>query len=123
MKIAALITVAALTCGTAFAQSSGSTGDRNSSASGDRAAATANDSQPKGGGIVDKTKQAFHRLGEKLHAGKKSTDNADKSAQQEPENRSTRAMGAAGSDKSDSDRKARMDQAYSNSKNSKSMDK
>jgi hypothetical protein len=118
MKIAALITVAALTCGTAFAQSSGS----DTSTTRNRSAATANGSQPKGEGLMDKTKRAFHKLGDKLHAGKKSGDDTDKTAQQDPENRSTRAMGASGSDKSDSSRQSRMDQAYSNSK-SKSMNK
>jgi hypothetical protein len=118
MKIAALITVAALTCGTALAQSSGSATERNSSATGNRSAATANDSQSKGGGIVEKTKQAFHRLGEKLHvSGNKSRDNSDPTAQQDPENRNTRAMGASGSD---SGRHTRMDQAYSNSRKSNS---
>lgn len=122
MKIAALITVAALTCGTAFAQSSSSTsGD--TSATRNHSAATANDSAPKGEGIMDKTKRAFHRLGEKLHAGKKSTDTTDKTAQQDPENKDTRAMGASGADKSDSSRQSRMDQAYSNSKKSKPMEK
>src|SRR4051812_16692749 len=102
MKIAALITVAALTCGTAFAQGAGSTADRTTAPSRNHAAATANDTQPKGEGIMDKTKRAFHRLGEKLHAsGKKSTDTTDKTAQQNPEN-NTRAMGASGSAKSDS---------------------
>src|SRR3954471_13181547 len=109
MKIAALITVAALTCGTAFAQSSGSS---DTSATRNRSAATANDTQPKGEGIMDKTKRAFHRLGEKLHAsGKKSADTTDKTAQQNPES-NTRAMGASGSAKSDSSRQARMDEAY-----------
>jgi hypothetical protein len=120
MKIAALITVAALTCGTAFAQSSGSS---DSSAMRNHSAATASDSQPKGEGFIDKTKRAFHRLGEKLHAsGNKSADTTDKTAQQDPEN-STRAMGASGSAKSDSSRQSRMDQAYSDSKKSKSTDK
>ena len=122
MKIAALITVAALTCGTAFAQSYGSTSDK-SSATTNHSAAAAKD-QPKGEGFIDKTKRAFHRLGEKLHAsGNKAKDDTDKSAQQDPENRSTRAMGASGSAKSDSARQSRMDQAYADSKKSKSMDK
>ena len=120
MKIAALITVAALTCGTAFAEGAGSTADR-TTASGNHATATANDTQSKGEGFMDKTKRAFHRLGEKLHAsGKKSADTTDKTAQQNPEN-NTRAMGASGSSNS---RQSRMDEAYANSKkSSKSMDK
>ena len=118
MKIAALITVAALACGTAWAQGYGSTADKSSSTN--HAATTANDTQPKGEGIMDKTKRAFHRLGEKLHAsGNKAKDSTDKTAQQNPD---TRAMGA-GADKSDSSRQARMDKAYADSKKSKSMDK
>jgi hypothetical protein len=119
MKIAALITVAALTCGTALAQGYGSSSG--SSSTHNQSAATANDSSSKSDGILDKTKRAFHRLGEKLHAsGNKSSANPDKTAQENPE---TSAMGA-GPDKSSSSRKARMDQAYSDSKKSKSsMDK
>jgi hypothetical protein len=120
MKIAALITVAALTCGTAFAQSSSTTTDSSATR---KHAATASDTQPKGEGFMDKTKRAFHKLGEKLHAGKKSDDTTDKTAQQSPD---TRSMGASASDKgarSDSSRQSRMDEAYANSKKSKSMDK
>jgi HPt (histidine-containing phosphotransfer) domain-containing protein len=119
MKIAALITVAALTCGTALAQGYGSSSG--SSTTHNQSAATANDSSSKGDGILDKTKRAFHRLGEKLHAsGNKAGNNSDKTAEQNPE---TAAMGA-GPDKSGSSRKSRMDQAYSDSKKSKSsMDK
>jgi phage terminase small subunit len=121
MKIAALVTVAALACGTAFAQSSSSTTSGDTSATHGKSAAMANDSQPKGEGIVDKTKRAFHRLGEKLKAGSsKSTDGTDKTAQQNPE---TASMGASGSDKADSSRKSRMDEAYSNSKKSSATDK
>lgn len=120
MKIAALITVAALTCGTALAQGYGNTADRDSSASRNQSAAVANDSQPKGEGIMDKTKRAFHRLGDKIRSvGNKSKDHTDKTAQQND----TRTMGAAGADKSDSARQARIDQAYANSQKSKSMDK
>lgn len=116
MKIAALITVAALTCGTALAQGYGSSTDRNTSASPNQPAAAAND-QPKGEGFIDKTKRVFHRLGDKIRSvGNKSKDPTDKTAQQND----TRTMGA---DKSDSARQARIDQAYGNSKKSKPMDK
>jgi hypothetical protein len=122
MKLAALITVAALTCGTALAQGYGSS----SSASPNHSAAAANDSQPKGEGLVDKTKRAFHALGEKIRGASHNAKNAadkdtDKTAQQSQND--TRAMGAAGSSKSDSARQSRMDDAYANSKKSKSMDK
>jgi hypothetical protein len=125
MKIAALITVAALTCGTALAQGYGSSTDRSTSAGPNQSATTANSDQPKGEGIVDKTKRAFHRLGEKLRGSGQTAKNgekdADKTAQQKQND--THAMGAPGSAKSDSSRQSRMDEAYANSKKSKSMDK
>jgi hypothetical protein len=126
MKIAALITVAALTCGSALAQGYGSSTDRNTSASPNHSAAVSNDDHAKGEGLVDKTKRAFHRLGEKLrgagHTAKNSADkDADKTAEQKQND--TRAMGASGSSKADSSRQARMDEAYANSKKSKPMDK
>ena len=126
MKFAALITVAALTCGTALAQgygsSSSSSNDRSTSASPSHSSAMANDDQAKGEGFMDKTKRAFHRLGEKLrgagHTAKNSADkDADKTAEQKQND--TRAMGASGSDSS---RTSRMDQAYADSKKSKSAD-
>jgi hypothetical protein len=123
MKFAAVITVAALTCGTAMAQGYGSSStDRSTSASPSHSAATANDDQAKGEGFMDKTKRAFHRLGEKLrgagHTAKNSADkDSDKTAEQKQND--THAMGASGSDSS---RKSRMDQAYAESKKSKSTD-
>jgi hypothetical protein len=120
MKIPVLITVAALACGSALAQSSSTTSDRDTSRS--RAAATATDTPSKASdeGIVAKTKRAFQRMGEKIRsAGNKSKDNADKAAA----GSDTRSMGAAGSDSADSGRRARMDEAYANSKKSKSQDK
>jgi len=118
MKFAALITVAALTCGAAFAQGYGSGTSRDSAANRDPSAAVATDkeSKPAGEGIVEKTKRAFQRLGDKIRsAGSKSKD-ADKTAAQSD----TRSMGAAGTD---SERKARMDEAYANSKKAKPQDK
>jgi hypothetical protein len=123
MKFAALITVAALTCGTAMAQSYGSSStDRSTSASPNHSAAMANDDHAKGESFMDKTKRAFHRLGEKLrgagHTAKNSADkDTDKTAERTQND--TKAMGASGSDSS---RQARMDQAYANSKKSKSTD-
>jgi hypothetical protein len=124
MKFAALITVAALTCGTALAQGYGSSSsnDRSTSASPSHSSAMANDDQAKGEGFMDKTKRAFHRLGEKLrgagHTAKNSADkDTDKTAEQKQND--TRAMGASGSDSS---RTSRMDQAYADSKKSKSAD-
>ena len=120
MKIAALITVAALTCGTALAQGYGSTADRGSAANRNQSAAVAADTQPQGEGIMDKTKRALHRLGDKIRsAGNTSKDHTDKTAEQND----TRTMGAAGADKSDSARQARIDQAYSQSQKPKPMNK
>ena len=120
MKIPVLITAVALACGSAVAQSSYSN-DRD--AHSNRSAATAPDHSSKAAsdeGIVAKTKRAFQRMGDKIRsAGNKSKDNADKSAASSD----TRTMGAAGSDSADSARRARMDEAYANSKKTKPQNK
>ena len=109
MKIAALAAVVALTCGTAFAaQDYSAERDANSA----RPAAVSKDSHSKsaGGGIVDKTKRAFHRMGDKMRSmGKRSDKSTDQAARDD-----TRSMGAAGTDTQDSSRKRRMDDAYAN---------
>ena len=125
MKIPALVTVVALTCGTAFAaQYDSGSADRDAAAANrTHSAAVSSDTQSdgaKGGGLIDKTKRAFHRLGEKMrnathrtaNAGRKSTDR-DAINEQAARN-DARSMGAAGSDTHDSDRKHRMDDAYAN---------
>jgi Skp family chaperone for outer membrane proteins len=107
MKIRALVTVLALACGTAFAaQYSGAAED---AANRNQPAAASTDAQPKkGGGLIDKTKRAMHRLGDKMrsamHRKDKNTQTAAKG--------DTRSMGAAGSDTQDSGRQQRMDDAY-----------
>ena len=119
MKIPALIAIAALTCGTAFAQGYGSSTHRDT-ANPSQSAAAAPDSPSNSAddGIVAKTKRAFHRLGEKMRSGGNKAKDHDTTASKSD----TRSMGAAGSDTSDSARQSRMDQAYANSK-SKSQDK
>ncbi len=108
MKIAALITVAALATGGAFAAQNTSSYDKATSHS----AATADDSQAKPG-IVERTKDAIRRMGEKLgHATERMTGKHSDQAATDSSRGDTRAMGAAGSD--DSGRQRRMDNAYNN---------
>ena len=109
MKIPTLVIVAALACGAAVAQTSNST-----------AAATDSQSRASNGGLVDKTKNAFHRLGDATrntwnriaHRGRKSTDRDD--AADSASRSDTRSMGASGSNTTDHSRRTRMDQAYDN---------
>jgi hypothetical protein len=117
MKIPALIAIAALTCGSAFAQGYGSSTTQRDSAHSSPSAAAAPESPSNSAdeGLMAKTKRAFHRLGEKMRSvGNKSKDNDTTASKSD-----TRSMGAAGSD---SARQSRMDQAYANSK-SKTQDK
>jgi hypothetical protein len=98
MKIAALMTAAALACGAAYANT---TADAHK-----QSAATASTAQaePQGEGLAVKTKRAFKRMGDKLRSiGHKDTQQAKGS--------DTSAMGAG---PEDSGRRARMDSAYSN---------
>ena len=110
MKIAALAAVVALTCGTAFAaQDYSAERDANNA---NRSAAMSKDTHSKsaGGGIIDKTKRALHRMGDKMRSVGKRGDNSTEQARRDD----TRSMGAAGSDTQDSARKRRMDDAYAN---------
>lgn len=73
---------------------------------------------------MDKTKRAFHRMGDKMRdTGHRITnktnskDDGDKTRYSSKND--TRSMGASGSDTSDSARRARMDEAYANSKRAK----
>jgi hypothetical protein len=113
MKIPALISVVALTCGTAFAAGNyGSMTHNDSTAATHQSTANAQDNQSgtKGEGLGAKTKNAFHRLGQKLrNAGHRLAH--PKSGQQTASN-DTRSMGASGSNAQDSARQKRMDQAY-----------
>lgn len=126
MKIAVLLTAVALASGSALAASNSTTYDSRDTATThkapvvnkDRKSVAAKDAQPKEG-IVDKTKGAIRRMGEKLgHAterlpGKRSSDQAMHDPSRTDASRSdTRSMGAVASD--DSDRQRRMDEAYNN---------
>ena len=112
MKIATLVTVVALATGSAFAAQNSTTGSYDRDTAGTHkstATATSNDTTQHKEGFVEKTKRAFHRMGEKIRgAGRHDKD--DTAA-----NRDTRSMGAAGSDM-DSARQRRMDDAYANYK-------
>jgi hypothetical protein len=118
MKTRALLTVLALTCATAFAQTSGSSANRDASTAQRNQSSAAADSQSKGSGegLVAKTKRALHNMGDKLRsAGNKAKSNDKQTAGTSGSD--TRSMGAGAADTSDGARRARMDQAYSNSKN------
>jgi hypothetical protein len=122
MKISALISIAALACSTAFAaQYNSGSADGDPAANRTHSAAVSNDSQPngaKGGGLVEKTKRAFHRMGQKLREATHRTTSASRNSSDRDEinaaaeRHDTRSMGAAGSDTQDSARQRRMDQAY-----------
>lgn len=138
MKIAALLTVATLTCGAAMAQTaSGSPATQDPMAP--RAAETTGVPHAKPGGVVDKTKNALHRAGDKMrHAGERVGKHVPRSGAARDSNEhamnsdmrqghhamnrdmrdkhhavdsDTRSMGAGGTD---SARQARMDDAYAN---------
>jgi len=113
MKIAAIITVAALATGSAaFAADYGKQSDRDMQ----RDHAAASDSG-KHEGLLDKTKRAFHRMGDKMRgAGSKMahathTPDPNRTAAR---NDDTRSMGAGRDDMHDGARQRRMDDAYSN---------
>lgn len=123
MKIAALLTVATLACGAAMAQTgSGSAAAQDPMAP--RAAETTGVPHAKPGGVVDKTKNAMHRMGDKVrHAGERvgkhvpkagparnSSDHAMSNDTRGDVPSDTRSMGAS----TDSGRQARMDDAYAN---------
>ena len=125
MKIAILLTAAALASGSALAASNSSNSDSRDTATHkapvvvkDKPAAAAKDAQPKEG-IVEQTKGTIRHMGEKLgHATEKlpgdhaSNQAANDPSRTEASRSDTRSMGAAGSD--DSDRRRRMDDAYNN---------
>ena len=115
MKIRALVTVLALACGTAFAaQYTGGSAEADASASRSQPAAASADTQPKKGGLIDKTKNAMHRLGDKIRSA---THRGDKDkATQTAAKSDTRSMGAAGAPAQDDARQRRMDDAYINYK-------
>jgi hypothetical protein len=117
MKIATLAAVVALACGTAFAAGNNSYGDQKAAPSHESAAA-ANDNTHSGDGLLNKTKRALHRMGEKMRGATHRVANSDKKSeadrQAQASGSDTRSMGAAGSNAQDSARQRRMDDAYSN---------
>ena len=103
MKIAALVTAAALACGAAYANTSADTQKQSGKA-------TTAQAEPQGEGFAAKTKRAFKRMGEKLRSvGNKDTQQANRADD-------TRTMGAGPDNSQDSARRNRMDSAYSNYK-------
>jgi hypothetical protein len=111
MKTTALAAILAVTFGTAMAAGNYSSDKDHSASQNQSTAAAANDqSNAKGEGLMDKTKRALHRMGDKMrsaghrvaHAGKKDND--------------THAMGAGSATgrEQDSARQKRMDDAYAN---------
>jgi len=117
MKIPVLLSALALVCGAAVAAPQYGSGSSDRAAAHPSAAASSDTSSgnAKGGGLLERTKNAFHRLGDKIrHATRKSTDRDQTSAKGGKGD--TRSMGAAGSPSQDSARQRRMDDAYANSK-------
>jgi hypothetical protein len=107
MKIQALAAVLALACGTAFAaQDTGSTAAEDAT---NRSQAATSSGQ--GSGVIDKTKNAVRRLGDKLGAA---TSRADRNKPQIAAKGDTRSMGAPSTDMQDGARQQRMDEAYAN---------
>jgi hypothetical protein len=117
MKIPALVAALALAGGTAFAAQTAATADAENR---NQAAMSAN--APKGDGIMDKTKRAFHNMGDKMRStGSKIAKKIDKADHRdnktEHASRSdTRTMGAPGAETPENARRSRMDEAYANSK-------
>jgi hypothetical protein len=113
MKIPALLSAAALVCGSAFAAGQYGTESATQRSQSTAAASDSASKSAKGDGLVAKTKRALHRMGDKMRsAGRKSTANDD--INQAAAQRDTRSVGAAGSDTQDSARQRRMDEAYAN---------
>ena len=119
MKIPALLSALALACGAALAapQYGSGSSDRDAAAGRNQSAAVSSDTSrdAKGGGFIERTKEAFQRLGDKIRsATRKATDRDATNATAGKGD--TRSMGAAGSSPQDSARQRRMDEAYANSK-------
>ncbi|HSI54719.1 MAG TPA: hypothetical protein VK981_12145 [Ramlibacter sp.] len=116
MKIPALVAALALAGGAAFAQTAATADADNRN----QAAMPAD--APKGDGIMDKTKRAFHNMGDKMRAtGKKIAKKVDQADHRDNKTEhaarsDTRTMGAPGAETPESARRTRMDEAYANSK-------
>lgn len=118
MKIPALVTALALACGTAMAAGSGAAGAGKTLGHGETAVGQAEHSTSSGqprDGLANKMKRGFNRMGEATrntmhrigNAGRKTTDGNEQAAGSD-----TRSMGSAGSEAQDTERRARIDQAY-----------
>ena len=83
---------------------------------------TATHDSSSGGGFVEKTKEAFHKLGQSVKNGFHRAENKVDDAKADHKD-DTRAMGASGTAKDDTDRQKRMDDAYGNYKKSGPADK
>lgn len=106
MKIATIVAAVALATGTAaFAADYGTAADHDTTRH-HATVAEHNDKAAAHGGFLDRTKEALHRMGQKL----RSATHRDRSETAARDHNDTRSMGAA---RDDSGRHHRMDQAYS----------
>ena len=105
MKMAAFLAAAALACGSAMAADS-------STEHGQRVS-NEHPAKASGNGVVDKTKRAFSRMGDKIrNTGERL---GQKLGTDKDSRHDTRAMGASGSGEAqDQYRRQRMDEAYAN---------
>lgn len=105
MKMTAILAAAALACGSAMAADS-------KTEHGQRVSKE-HPAKASGDGVVDKTKRAFSRMGDKIrHTGERL---GQKLGTDKDSRHDTRAMGASGSDEAqDQGRRQRMDEAYAN---------
>jgi hypothetical protein len=111
MKTTALVAILAVSFGTAMAAGNYSSSDKDRSASHTQSTtAAANDSSnAKDESLGEKTKRAFHRMGEKIRSAGHRVANAGK----KDKDTDTHAMGAGSETiKQDSARQKRMDDAY-----------
>jgi hypothetical protein len=112
MKTTVLAAILAVSFGTAMAAGNYSSSDKDHSATQNQStAAAANDqSSAKGEGLIDKTKRALHRMGDKMRSAGHRVANSGK------KDSDTRAMGAGSATDRDQDssRQKRMDDAYAN---------
>lgn len=108
MKMAAFLAAAALACGSATAADSKT--EHGQRVSNEHPAKASGNN-----GVVDKTKRAFSRMGDKIrHTGERL---GQKLGTDKDSRHDTRAMGASGSEQAqdqDQGRRQRMDEAYAN---------
>lgn len=125
MKIATIVTAVALATGGAAFAADHSTYDQPDTS---RHAATARhddsasydkDSKASGHGFVERTRNALHRMGQKLRGA---THREHSQTAMDSNRSDTRSMGAAGESR-DSARQHRMDNAYSDSQSKRDSDK